>query len=83
MTGAIVNKFWKVFGVENEEDEEEYIDEEYAEEQEEPEEKSFFKRKVVKRCRCKWSLQYSTQRLVGSASDEAGGRSIQHETGYK
>ena len=44
MTGAIVNKFWEVFGInQNEEDEEEYIDDEIIdEEDEEVEEKSFF-----------------------------------------
>ena len=51
MAGAIVNKFWEVFGVnQNEEDEEEeYIDEEVTdEEQEESEDRGFFsKRKVV------------------------------------
>ena len=43
MTGAIVNKFWEVFGVnQNEEDEEEYIDDEMIDEEDEVEEKSFF-----------------------------------------
>jgi len=43
MTGAIVNKFWEVFGVnQNEEDEEEYIDDEMIDEEEEVEEKGFF-----------------------------------------
>ena len=43
MTGAIVNKFWEVFGVnQNEEDDEEYIDDEMIDEEEEVEEKSFF-----------------------------------------
>ena len=43
MTGAIVNKFWEVFGVnQNEEDEEEYIDDEIIDEEEEVEEKGFF-----------------------------------------
>lgn len=48
MAGAIVNKFWEVFGVnQNEEDEEEYIDEEVIdeEEQEEVEERGFFSRR--------------------------------------
>lgn len=44
MAGAIVNKFWEVFGVnQNEEDEEDYIDEEVVdEEQDEIEERGFF-----------------------------------------
>ena len=44
MTGAIVNKFWEVFGVNQvEEDEEEYIDDEIIdEEEEEVEGKGFF-----------------------------------------
>ena len=44
MAGAIVNKFWEVFGVnQNQEEEEEYIDEEVTdEEQEETEERGFF-----------------------------------------
>jgi len=47
MTGAIVNKFWEVFGVnQNDEDEEEYIDEDVVDE-EEPEEKGFFQRRKV------------------------------------
>ena len=46
MTGAIVNKFWEVFGVNQNEEDEEYIDEEYIdEEDEEIEEKSFFARR--------------------------------------
>ena len=50
MTGAIVNKFWEVFGVnQNEEEDEEYLDEEYIDEEEieEPRERNFFGRKVV------------------------------------
>ena len=53
MAGAIVNKFWEVFGVnQNEEDEEEYIEDEVMEDEEieEPEERSFFninRKKVV------------------------------------
>ena len=50
MTGAIVNKFWEVFGVnQNEEEDEEYLDEEYIDEEEieEPKERNFFGRKVV------------------------------------
>jgi cell division inhibitor SepF len=47
MAGAIVNKFWEVFGVnQNDDDEEEYIDDEVIEE-EEPEEKGFFQRRKV------------------------------------
>ena len=46
MTGAIVNKFWEVFGVNQNEEDEEYLDEEYIdEEEEEVEEKSFFSRR--------------------------------------
>ena len=48
MAGAIVNKFWEVFGVnQNEEDdEEEYIDEEVTEEeQDETEERGFFSKR--------------------------------------
>ena len=47
MTGAIVNKFWEVFGVNQNEEDEEYIDEEYIDEEddEEVEEKSFFSRR--------------------------------------
>ena len=50
MTGAIVNKFWEVFGInQNEEDDEEYLDEDYIDEEEieEPKERSFFGKKVV------------------------------------
>ena len=49
MAGAIVNKFWEVFGVnqnDDEEEEEEYIDEEVTdEEQEETEERGFFSKR--------------------------------------
>lgn len=48
MAGAIVNKFWEVFGVNqnDEEDEEEYIDEEVTdEEQEETEDRGFFSKR--------------------------------------
>lgn len=49
MAGAIVNKFWEVFGVnqnDEEDDEEEYIDEEVTdEEQEETEERGFFSKR--------------------------------------
>lgn len=48
MAGAIVNKFWEVFGVnQNEEDEEDYIDEEVIdeEEQDEVEERGFFSKR--------------------------------------
>jgi len=46
MTGAIVNKFWEVFGVNQNEEDEEYIDEEIIdEEDEEIEERSFFSRR--------------------------------------
>ena len=47
MTGAIVNKFWEVFGVNQNEEEydEEYIDEEIVEEQEEVEDRGFFARR--------------------------------------
>lgn len=47
MAGAIVNKFWEVFGVNQNEDEEEYIDDEVIDEEEEPEEKGFFQRRKV------------------------------------
>ena len=48
MAGAIVNKFWEVFGVnQNEDEEEEYIDDEVTDEEEEPEEKGFFQRRKV------------------------------------
>ena len=49
MTGAIVNKFWEVFGVNQNEEDEEYLDEEYIDEEEieEPKERSFFGKKVV------------------------------------
>ena len=49
MTGAIVNKFWEVFGVNQVEEDDEYIDDEYIddEEIEEPKERSFFGKKVV------------------------------------
>ena len=49
MTGAIVNKFWEVFGVNQNEEDEEYLDEEYIDEEEieEPRERSFFGKKVV------------------------------------
>lgn len=52
MAGAIVNKFWEVFGVnQNEEDEEDYIDEEVTDEEDddEVEERGFFakRNKVV------------------------------------
>lgn len=48
MAGAIVNKFWEVFGVnQNDEEDEEYIDEEVIDEEEEPEEKGFFQRRKV------------------------------------
>ena len=48
MAGAIVNKFWEVFGVnQNDEEDEEYIDEEVTDEEEEPEEKGFFQRRKV------------------------------------
>ena len=48
MAGAIVNKFWEVFGVnQNEDEEEEYIDDEVIDEEEEPEEKGFFQRRKV------------------------------------
>ena len=50
MTGAIVNKFWEVFGInQNEEDDEEYLDEDYIDEEEieEPKERSFFGKKVI------------------------------------
>ena len=49
MTGAIVNKFWEVFGINQNEEDEEYIDEEYIDEEEieEPRERSFFGKKVV------------------------------------
>ena len=49
MTGAIVNKFWEVFGVNQNEEDEEYLDEEYIDEEEieEPKERNFFGRKVV------------------------------------
>ncbi len=48
MAGAIVNKFWEVFGVnQNDDDEEEYIDDEVIDEEEEPEEKGFFQRRKV------------------------------------
>ena len=51
MTGAIVNKFWEVFGVNQNEEDEEYLDEEYIDEEEieEPRERSFFGKKVVNR----------------------------------
>ena len=49
MAGAIVNKFWEVFGVnqnQEDEDEEEYIDEEVEdEEQEETEDRGFFSKR--------------------------------------
>jgi len=46
MTGAIVNKFWEVFGVNQNEEDEEYIDDEVmGEEEEEVEEKGFFGRR--------------------------------------
>lgn len=48
MAGAIVNKFWEVFGVnQNEEDEEEYMDEEIIDEEEpeEVEERGFFSKR--------------------------------------
>ena len=49
MAGAIVNKFWEVFGVnqnQEDEDEEEYIDEEVTDEdQEETEERGFFSKR--------------------------------------
>lgn len=43
MAGAIVNKFWEVFGMNEKEEDEDYIDEEVMdeEEQEEPEERGF------------------------------------------
>ena len=48
MTGAIVNKFWEVFGVNQNEEDEEYLDEEYIDEEiEEPKERSFFGKKIV------------------------------------
>ena len=51
MTGAIVNKFWEVFGVNQAEEDDEYIDDEMIEEEdEEVEERGFFninRRKVV------------------------------------
>ena len=49
MTGAIVNKFWEVFGINQNEEDEEYLDEEYIDEEEieEPKERSFFGKKVV------------------------------------
>ena len=49
MTGAIVNKFWEVFGVNQNEEDEEYLDEEYIDEEEieEPKISSFFGKKVV------------------------------------
>ena len=49
MTGAIVNKFWEVFGVNQNEEDEEYLDEDYIDEEEieEPKERSFFGKKVV------------------------------------
>ena len=47
MTGAIVNKFWEVFGVNqnDEEYDEEYMDEEVLDEQEEVEDRGFFSRR--------------------------------------
>ena len=49
MTGAIVNKFWEVFGINQNEEDEEYLDEEYIDEEEveEPRVSSFFGKKVV------------------------------------
>lgn len=49
MTGAIVNKFWEVFGVNQEDDDEEYLDDEYIDDGdiEEPKERSFFGKKIV------------------------------------
>ena len=49
MTGAIVNKFWEVFGVNQNEEDEEYLDEDYIdeEEREERRERRFFGKKVV------------------------------------
>lgn len=48
MAGAIVNKFWEVFGMNQAEDEDyenEYDNEEIEDEQEEPEERKFFSKK--------------------------------------
>ena len=49
MAGAIVNKFWEVFGInqkDDEDDEEEYIEEEVTEEdQEEQEDRGFFSKR--------------------------------------
>ena len=45
MTGAIVNKFWEVFGVNQNEEEEEYLDEEYIDEEETEGKKLFGSRK--------------------------------------
>ena len=46
MTGAIVNKYWEVFGVNQAEEDEEYIDDEMIdEEDEEVQEKGFFSRR--------------------------------------
>ncbi len=48
MAGAIVNKFWEVFGMNQAEDEDyenDYENEEIEDEQEEPEERKFFSKK--------------------------------------
>lgn len=50
MAGAIVNKFWEVFGMNQAEDEEyedEYLNEDIEDEQEEVEERKFFKKSRV------------------------------------